>query len=240
MAVADLMVTVSGVLALRQGQLTMPLLPAGPVWSSAASASSVAVQSANTVVHFCLAAVCLLAVTPATSTGAGRRARGAIWMSVGTATVCWGFAVPALVRAAGFNFTGTLLKGGPVALHDALAVTLGPLAGSHATSMAGWLLFATCLAGALGALTDGTGLARSALGSAKITRAKTTGARLSVAAGASPGAASRPSPPGALPIGASTMAAAVSGLRRRGHRPAWPRAWLLIALGGFSHAGPSP
>ena len=84
-ALAGLMVTASGVAALRQGHLTMPLLPAGPVWSSAASASSVAIQSASTVVLFCLAAVCLVAVTPATSTGAGRRSRWAIWLCVGAA-----------------------------------------------------------------------------------------------------------------------------------------------------------
>jgi signal transduction histidine kinase len=230
-AVAGLLVTASGVAALRQGHLTMPLLPAGPVWSSAASASSVAIQSASTVVLFCLAAVCLVAVTPATSTGAGRRARWAIWLSVGTVIICWGFAVPALVRAAGFSFTTALVKGGPGAVRDALAVTLGPVAGGHATSLAGGLLFATCLAGALAALTGGTGLAQSALGSVTTAGPKTRGARLHVAPVASPGAATPPSPPGALPVRTSTTAAAVSGLVAGAIALLGPRAWLLIALG---------
>ena len=125
--------------------------------------AAVAVQSAITVVLFCLAAVSLLAVTPATSTGAGRRARWAIWLAVGAAIICWGFAVPALSRAAGLDFPHGLLAGSPDAVRSALAVMLTPVAGSQATALAGWLLFATCLAGALGALTAGTGLAQSAL-----------------------------------------------------------------------------
>jgi hypothetical protein len=166
-AATGLVTTVSGLLALGQGRLTMSLLPSGPTWSSAAPASSVAVQSASTVVLLCLAAVCLLAVAPATSIGAGHRSRWAIWLPVGTAITCWGFAVPALSHAAGINISSALAEGGPSAVRGALALILTPLAGSQATSLAGWLLLATCLAGALGALAGGTDLAHSALGPAK-------------------------------------------------------------------------
>ena len=173
-AATGLVATVSGIIALQQGQLGLSLLPTGPAWSSTASPGSVAVQSASTVVLFCLAAVCLLAVTPATSVGAGRRARWAIWLSVGTAITCWGFAVPGLTRSAGLDFSGGLLTGNSDAVRSALAATLTPLAGSDAPTMAGWLLFVACLAAALGALTGGTELAQSALATAKLAGANTT------------------------------------------------------------------
>jgi signal transduction histidine kinase len=244
-AVAGLVATVSGAVALQQGHLGKPLLPAGQFWSSTASPGSVAVQSASTVVLFCLAGVCLLAVTPATSIGAARRARWAIWMSVGTAITCWGFAVPALSRAAGLDFSGAVLRGGPDAVRSALALMLAPVAGSQATTMAGWLLFATCLAGAVGALAGGTGLAQRALTSAKSAAAKPAGAK---PAGAKPARASRrggpssaaapkrPSPPAALPLRVSAVAAAVSGLFAAAIALLGPRAWLLIALGGLAMA----
>jgi len=230
-ALSGLVVTLSGVVALQRGQLTMPLLPRGPVWPTATSASSVAVQAATTVVLLSLGALCLLAVTPATSVGAGRQAKWMIWSSVGTAITCWGFAVPALLRAAGFNFTATLLDGSPGAVRSTLAVALTPLAGSHATTMASGLLFVTCLAGALGALTAGTGLAQSALGATKLTR---TGVRATGPVATT--VTKRPAGQTGAPSRRPAAAAAVTGLVAGIIALAGPRAWLLIALGGLATA----
>jgi signal transduction histidine kinase len=220
-AAAGLVATVSGVMALQQGRLAIRLLPSGPVWSSATAASSVAVQSAGTVVLLCLAGVCLLAVTPATSTGAGPRAKAAIRLSVGTSIICWGFAVPALARAAGLDFSKALLESSPDLVRPALAVILTPIAGSYAPTMAGWLLFATCLAGALGALSAGTGLARNALGPAKTNRAKPDGAKTvaspyRAAVKARAGSARRRKRAGALPVGVPPVGVPSTGVPSAG------------------------
>jgi signal transduction histidine kinase len=252
-AATGLFATASGVVALQQGHLAMPLLPAGPVWSPTTSSSAVAVQSAITVALFCIAAVSLLAVTPATSTGAGRRARWAIWAAVGTAIICWAFAVPALSRAAGLDFPHGLLAGRPDVVRSALAVMLTPVAGSQATALAGWLLFATCLAGALGALTAGTGLAQSALAAGRSAGARTARARTerpgterasrqvktagSRAVQWGPSAPGRGAPGAAgLPIMVSGVAAAATGLGAASVALLGPRSWLLIALGGLAMA----
>ena len=235
-AATGLVATVSGIIALQQGQLGLSLLPTGPAWSSTASPSSVAIQSASTVVLFCLAAVCLLAVTPATSVGAGRRARWAIWLSVGTAITCWGFAVPGLTRSAGLDFSGGLLRGNPDAVRSALAATLTPLAGSHATTMAGWLLFVACLAGALGALSAGTELAQSALTAAKMAGARTTHGGRQVVSASAPSAAKRPVSPAALPARLSASVAAATGLAAAAIALLGSRSWLLIALGALATA----
>jgi signal transduction histidine kinase len=229
-ATIGLVATVSGVMALEQGRLTTPLLPSGPVWASTASASSIAVQCASTVVLLSLAAVCLLAVAPATSTGARRWATWAIWLSVGTAITCWGFAVPMLSRAAGLDVTAALAGGGPEKVRAALALMLSPLAGDQATAMAGWLLLAACLAGALGALTGGTGLARSALGSAARTGANCR----EPASTSTAGTGRRRLQPGAFHFGGSTMVAATSGLVAAAIALLGPRGSLLIALGGLA------
>ena len=115
-----------------------------------------------------MAAVCLVAVTPATSVGAGRRARRAIWLAVGAAVTCWVFAVPALLRAAGFDFYTTLASGNEGSIRSALAVALAPLAGPHAAALAGWVLWAACLAAALGALNGGTAIAVESLSAVSV------------------------------------------------------------------------
>jgi signal transduction histidine kinase len=235
-AATGLFATVSGVIALQQGHLTMPLLPAGPVWSPATSSSAVAVQSAITVALFCVAAVSLLAVTPATSTGAGPRARWAIWLAVGTAIICWAFAVPALSRAAGLDFPHGLLAGNPDAVRSALAVMLTPVAGGQATTMAGWLLFATCLAGALGALTAGTGLARCALAAGRSAGTRTARATRQVRAEGQSAPGGRTSVTAGLPVMVSVVAAAASGLAAASVALVGPRSWLLVALGGLAMA----
>ncbi len=234
-AVAGLFVTVSGVAGLQQGHRDLTLLPTGPLWSSTTSSSAVAVQSAITVVLFCLAAISLLAVTPATSTGAGRRARWAIWLSVGTAVTCWGFAVPVLSGGAGLHFSNALVAGRPEAIRSMLAVLLAPIAGSQATTVAGWLLFSACLGGALGALTGGAGLAQSALAISKAAGGRTTPGVPRAHPG-SIGLAKRPAAPAALPVAAPGIAAVVSGLAAAAMALLGPRGWLLIALGGLAMA----
>lgn len=235
-AATGLVATVSGIIALQQGQLGLSLLPTGPAWSSTASPGSVAVQSASTVVLFCLAAVCLLAVTPATSVGAGRRARWAIWLSVGTAITCWGFAVPGLTRSAGLDFSGGLLTGNSDAVRSALAATLTPWAGSDAPTMAGWLLFVACLAAALGALTGGTELAQSALATAKLAGANTARSSRQLNAASAAPALKRPVSPAALPVRVSVAAAAITGLAAAAIALLGARSWLLIAIGGLATA----
>ena len=171
-AIAGVVVTGSGLVALQRGELNARLLPSGPVLAPASSTGGVAVQAANTVVLLCLAAVCLVAVTPATSVGAGRRARWTMWLTVGTAVTCWVFAVPALLRTTGFDFYRTLVRGSSGSVRSALATVLAPLGGPHATSLAGWFLFVVCLAGAFGALSGGTSLAAESLFATSSARAK--------------------------------------------------------------------
>ena len=116
-----------------------------------------------------MAAVCLVAVTPATSVGAGRRARRAIWLAVGAAVTCWVFAVPALLRAAGFDFYTTLASGNEGSIRSALAVALAPRPG-RTPRLAGWVLWAACLAAALGALNGGTAIAVESLSAVSVAR----------------------------------------------------------------------
>lgn len=225
-ALTGLMVTCSGIVARAEGQAMMPLLPAGPLWPTATSASSVMIGGTSTVALLCLGAVCLLAVTPATSGGARRRARWVIWVAVGTAVGCWAFAVPVLLRMGGLNFFAVLAQGSTGALSSALAAALGPLAGANATALAGWVLCVACLAGALGALSGGTSLAQSALSAAKAARA----GRYGPVALPGPGqGSSRANSRTAL-----ATAAAVSGLAAGAVSLLGTRGWLLIALGGLA------
>ena len=230
-AVAGLVVTGSGLVALQRGQLTTSLLPSGPVLSAGRSAGGSVVQSANTVVLLCVAAVCLVAVTPATSVGAGRRARRAIWLAVGAALTCWVFAVPALLRAAGFDFYTTLASGSGGSIRSALAVALAPLAGPHAAALAGWVLWAACLAAALGALNGGTAIAVESLSAVSVARAKRH------VPSSTPGATQKPGAQRAdVRSGVRPGAAALSGLVAGGVALSRHRAWLLIAIGCLAAA----
>ena len=240
-AVAGLVVTGSGLVALLHGELNAPLLPSGPLLAPGSSTGSIAVQVANTIVVLCLAAVCLVAVTPATSIGTGRRAKWTMWLTVGTAVTCWVFAVPALLRTTGFDFYSTLAQGSSGSVRFALAAVLAPLGGAHAASLAGWLLFAVCLAGAFGALTGGTSLAAESLsgtGSARARRNVSPSAPAIAPKSLTPKArdpkarAQAAGPPRGTLLGA----AALSGLVAGGVAVSGQRSWLLIAIGCLSAA----
>ena len=227
-ALTGLLVTGSGIVASARGQLMTPLLPSGPLWPTAGSANSLIVQVASTISLLCLGAVCLLAVTPATSGGARRKAKWFIWGAVGTAVGCWLFAIPLLLRMGGLNFVAVLVNGSAGALQTSLAGVVEPLAGSNATAIAGWVLAAACLAGALGALSGGTSLAQSALAASKATRAGRHGQSGLPWLGQNLGA------PRAFSRGLMVVAAATSGLAAGAVALLGPRGWLLIALGGLA------
>ena len=227
-ALTGLLVTGSGIVALARGQLTTPMLPSGPLWPTAGSPNSLIVQVASTIALLCLGAVCLLAVTPATSGGARGKAKWFIWGAVGTAVGCWIFAVPLLLRMGGLNFVAVLVNGSAGALQGSLAAVVEPLAGSNATAIAGWVLGAACLAGALGALSGGTSLARSALGASNATRAGRHGQS------GLPGLSQNVAAPRAYSRGLMVVAAAASGLVASAVALLGPRGWLLIALGGLA------
>lgn len=233
-AATGALATVSGLVALRQGHLAMPFLPSGPLLPGSGAGGTVLEQAAATVVLLCLAAVCLPAVSPATSGGARRGARRLIWASVGTAIISWGFALPALLRAGGLSLPVVVLQGGPGALTSTLATVLGPIGGGLAasTNLAGWLLFVACMAGALGAMAGGTGLAEAAIGAAKLMRAGRHGPHLpSLAA---PGTPQVQSPARALSWPALAGVAGVSGAAAAGVADLGPRGWLVIALGSLA------
>jgi signal transduction histidine kinase len=258
-AVAGLVVTGSGLVAARRGQLNAPLLPAGPLLSSGGPTGGVAVEAANTMVLLCLAAICLVAVTPATSMGTGRRPGRTTWLTVGAAVTCWVFAVPALLRTTGFDFYSTLVRGSSGSVRSALAIVLAPLGGSHATSLAGWLLFAVCLAGAFGALSGGTSLAAQSLsaatGSARARRhvpppasaiapqsrapqfrAPQSRAPQSRAPQPTSGSPTSGAQTAGLPRAALLGSAALSGLVAGGIALSGERSRLLIAIGCLSAA----
>jgi signal transduction histidine kinase len=234
-AATGLVVTVGGLVALLQGRLTMPLLPAGPWLPSAHMGGTATVDAATTIVLVCLAAVSLPAVIPATSAGSGGRARSTtvlVWGSVGTAVVSWGFAVPVLLRVGGLSVVSVVLEGSPGALLSALRTVVGPVADGHAGSLAGGLLFAACVAGAFGALAGGTGLAETAVGAAWAGRAGRHG--LSAPTLGAPGAPQKQSPARTVPALALAGVAAASGAAAAAVALLGLRGWLVVALGGLA------
>ena len=249
-ALAGLLVTGSGLVALQQGRLITPLLPAGPLLPGASSGGDVIANAATTVVLLCLAAVCLPAVSPATSGGAAKRTRYLIWGAVGTAVTCWAFAVPILLRVGGMSLPTVALEGRAGALSSSLAAVLGPLGGGHAAGLANWVLCATCLAGALGALAGGTGLAEAAASAARTTRSGRPGPSLPPLALPPlalptlalpplgplgiPGPAQLQSPSRALPRGALAGIAVASALAAGAVARVGQRGWLVVALGGLA------
>jgi signal transduction histidine kinase len=186
----------------------------------------VVVQTATTVVLLSLAAVCLPAVSPATSAGRGKASKLVTWTTVGTAVVCWVFAVPALLRAGGLSMSSIVLQGRGGALSSALAATLTPLAGTDAAALARWSLCAACLAAAFAALAGGTGLAETAWGAARSSRAGKHGA-----AAVGMGAGRRQSHARTTPFGTLAAVALTTGLASAGVVALGPRDWLLVALG---------
>ncbi|MGH9105598.1 MAG: ATP-binding protein [Acidimicrobiales bacterium] len=254
-ALAGLLVAGSGAAALWEGRLTTPLLPAGNLLPGAHAGKATLVGGATTVVVLCLAAVCLPAVSPATSRrkGAGtasadagargtrgrptrlaarvatKPAKWAAWGSVGTAIAGWVFAVPALVRAGGFSASSIGSHGPALALTSALAAVLAPLGGRQASAMAVWLLAVTCLAGALGALAGGARLAETAFSAARSARGSRHGATGPGQGGAVPGPRPR-----SVPVGTFAGIAAASALGAGGVALAGPRQWLVVALGALA------
>jgi signal transduction histidine kinase len=228
-ATAGALVAGSGIVALLRGRLATSLVPPERGFPRSGSLTTTAVHSATAVVLFCLLATCVLAATPAVSRGAGAKAKWAIWAGVGTAVLCWGLAVPALVRAGGLSSVTVTARGGPRALTAALTVVLGPLWGPNAAEMARWVIFATCLTGALGAAGAGTGVAGKAL---CVIRCAGSG-RL----GAGAQAEDVPPRPGTrlVPRGhPAAMAAMATGLLAAASALVGPRLWLVVALGALA------
>ena len=228
-AAAGALVIGSGTVALFRGGLTTSLLAPRRAWPSSASLTTAAVHSATTVVLLCLLATCVLAATPAVPRGAGRRAKWAIWAGVGAAVPCWCVAVPIMVGAGGLRSLTVADLGGPRALTTALTVVLGPLGGPNAAAMARWVIFATSLAGALGAAGAATGVASKAF----ITvRAAGPGRRR-------PAVQADDAPPRPtlrrVPWGHETAgAAAATGLLAASAALVGPRLWLVVALGALA------
>jgi signal transduction histidine kinase len=241
-ATAGALVTVSGLVALFRGGLSTPLLPPEGWWPTGGPASALAVRSGTTVVVLCLGAACLLPfvptpparpstpTTPAPSSGAGRRAKWALRAGAGIAVLCWGLAVPALVRAGGLGSLTVAVLGAPRAMTAALSVALGPVGGPHAAGMARGALFVTCLAGAFGAAGAGTALAGNALSTARSVRSVRSGhhGAPARAQGASPR-----SLPGGL-AWRDLEAAAATGLVAGGAALLGPRPWLVVTLGALA------
>ena len=215
-ALTGLVVTTSGAVALVRGHLTAPPLRPGPLWPSAASAGGVMGQVASTVVLLCLAAVCLLALAPATSRKARRQGTWFVRAAVGAAVGCWMFAVPLVLRLGGLNFAPVLLTGNASALRASLAVLLEPVAGPNAPVLVTWVLCGACGLGALGALSGATALAQGALGAAKVSLG------------------GRHGPAGLAGAGLVLFATGSCGLVAGTVALLGPRGWLLVALGSLA------
>jgi signal transduction histidine kinase len=97
--------------------------------------------------------------------------------------------------------------------------------------MAGWLLLAACLAGALGAMAGGTGLAERAIGASRSGRSGRHGPSWPASA---PGAPTRLAPARSAPLLTLAGIATASGLAAAGVAALGPRGWLVIALGGLA------
>ncbi|HTW07349.1 MAG TPA: sensor histidine kinase [Acidimicrobiales bacterium] len=228
-ALAGLAVTAAGAFAVLRGQLTAPILPAGPFLPVRNSGGTVADEAATTVVLICLAATCLPAFTAARGGARARLGKAVTGAVMSTSVLCWALVVPLLLRAAGFSPLGITLYGGPGALARALSAVLAPASGAGAPGAAHAVLLVACLAGALGAVAGGTGLAECALGAYLSTRAGRHGpAAAGSATPAPPWLAKKLPWRGVAAIGASSAAGAAAVAY------AGPRDWLVVALGGLA------
>jgi signal transduction histidine kinase len=222
-AVIGVGISLSGLVAITQGRLTYPVLPAGPLWPTAGTAGAEIVEAATTVALLCLPCVALLAVAPA-STAAGR-ARWATITATGATVCCWAFAVPMLLRASGISLARVSLEGAPGALTSTLGTVLSPVAGADAGTVARWALFVAGVAGATGALSGATTLAENAFRAAKM-----VGAGRHYGTALTGPLAGRLRPNG-MPSRGLGAAAGLSVLGGAGAAAIGPTPWLLVALG---------
>lgn len=227
-AATGLLVTVSGIVAAFKGQLGSSLLPRGPALPPSGPLGVAVAQVATTVALLALVAVCLPSLSAATC-GASSKLR---WLSrgvVGVGVATWAFTVPALLRASGLSLSSVAVDGRTGSVVVGVANVLWPVSGTGSLTVARAVVCASCLAAAFGAMAGGTGLAETALGSARAARASAHKALLAV-----PGAGQRQAPSRTVPLSLLAGVAAASALAAASAAAVGVQAWLAIGLGSLA------